>query len=101
MTNYNVTMGVAKAALEKRPFGTWERTRPCEGSREFHLRRPREDNVRPRRERFQQDAGTWSPRGPMRRNCEPAEVADTAVFLASDLARGVTGNCLLSTPGTS
>src|SRR5712671_4375235 len=29
---------------------------------------------------------------PLRRNTEPAEVADTAVFLASDLARGVTGN---------
>ncbi len=31
-------------------------------------------------------------RAPLRRNTEPAEVADTAVFLASDLARGVTGN---------
>jgi enoyl-[acyl-carrier protein] reductase I len=31
---------------------------------------------------------------PLRRNTEPAEVADTAVFLASDLARGVTGNVL-------
>jgi enoyl-[acyl-carrier protein] reductase I len=29
---------------------------------------------------------------PLRRNTEPAEVADTAVFLASDLGRGVTGN---------
>lgn len=31
---------------------------------------------------------------PLRRNCEPAEVADAAVFLASDLGRGVTGNVL-------
>jgi enoyl-[acyl-carrier protein] reductase I len=31
---------------------------------------------------------------PLRRNTEPAEVADTAVFLASDLGRGVTGNVL-------
>lgn len=31
---------------------------------------------------------------PLRRNCDPAEVADTAVFLASDLGRGVTGNCI-------
>jgi enoyl-[acyl-carrier protein] reductase I len=31
-------------------------------------------------------------RAPLRRNTDPAEVADTAVFLASDLARGVTGN---------
>ena len=29
---------------------------------------------------------------PLRRNTDPAEVADTAVFLASDLGRGVTGN---------
>ena len=31
---------------------------------------------------------------PLRRNTDPAEVADTAVFLASDLGRGVTGNIL-------
>jgi enoyl-[acyl-carrier protein] reductase I len=31
---------------------------------------------------------------PLRRNTEPAEVADAAVFLASDLGRGVTGNVL-------
>ena len=31
---------------------------------------------------------------PLRRNTDPAEVADTAVFLASDLGRGVTGNTL-------
>lgn len=33
-------------------------------------------------------------RAPLRRNCDPAEVGDTAVFLASDLGRGVTGNIL-------
>jgi Enoyl-[acyl-carrier-protein] reductase (NADH) len=33
-------------------------------------------------------------RSPLRRNTDPAEVADTAVFLASDLGRGVTGNVL-------
>jgi len=31
---------------------------------------------------------------PLRRNTDPAEVADTAVFLASDLGRGVTANVL-------
>ncbi len=31
---------------------------------------------------------------PLRRNTDPAEVADTAVFLASDLGRGVTGNVI-------
>jgi enoyl-[acyl-carrier protein] reductase I len=29
---------------------------------------------------------------PLRRNTETSEVGDTAVFLASDLGRGVTGN---------
>jgi enoyl-[acyl-carrier protein] reductase I len=31
---------------------------------------------------------------PLRRSTDPAEVADTAVFLASDLGRGVTGNVI-------
>jgi enoyl-[acyl-carrier protein] reductase I len=31
---------------------------------------------------------------PLRRNTDPAEVGDTAVFLASDLGRGVTGNII-------
>jgi len=35
-----------------------------------------------------------TPIAPLRRNTAPAEVADTAVFLASDLGRGVTGNII-------
>jgi enoyl-[acyl-carrier protein] reductase I len=31
---------------------------------------------------------------PLRRNADPAEIADTAVFLASNLGRGVTGNVI-------
>jgi len=38
-------------------------------------------------------------RSPMRRNTDPAEVADTAVFLASDLSRGVTANTLFVDSG--
>ncbi len=38
-------------------------------------------------------------RAPLRRNVEPAEVADSAVFLASDLGRGVTGNVLFVDSG--
>lgn len=38
-------------------------------------------------------------RAPLRRNCTPEEVADTAVFLASDLGRGVTGNVLFVDAG--
>ena len=36
---------------------------------------------------------------PLRRNTDPAEVADTAVFLASDLGRGVTGNVVFVDAG--
>jgi enoyl-[acyl-carrier protein] reductase I len=38
-------------------------------------------------------------RAPLRRNTDPAEVADAAVFLASDLGRGVTGNILFIDAG--
>ncbi len=36
---------------------------------------------------------------PLRRNTDIAEVADTAVFLASDLGRGVTGNIIFVDAG--
>jgi enoyl-[acyl-carrier protein] reductase I len=36
---------------------------------------------------------------PLRRNTDPAEVGDTAVFLASDLGRGVTGNVIFVDAG--
>ena len=42
---------------------------------------------------------TMPTRAPLRRNCTPEEVADTAVFLASDLGRGVTGNILFVDAG--
>jgi enoyl-[acyl-carrier protein] reductase I len=36
---------------------------------------------------------------PLRKSTDPAEVADTAVFLASDLGRGVTGNIVFVDSG--
>jgi enoyl-[acyl-carrier protein] reductase I len=36
---------------------------------------------------------------PLRRNTDPAEVGDAAVFLASELGRGVTGNVLFVDAG--
>jgi enoyl-[acyl-carrier protein] reductase I len=42
---------------------------------------------------------TVAQRAPLRRNTDPAEVGDTAVFLASDLSRGVTGNVLFVDSG--
>jgi enoyl-[acyl-carrier protein] reductase I len=38
-------------------------------------------------------------RSPLRRNTDPAEVGDTAVFLASDLGRGVTANVIFVDSG--
>jgi enoyl-[acyl-carrier protein] reductase I len=38
-------------------------------------------------------------KSPLRHSTEPAEVADAAVFLASDLSRGVTGNVLFVDSG--
>jgi enoyl-[acyl-carrier protein] reductase I len=42
---------------------------------------------------------TVAKRAPLRRNTDPAEVADAAVFLASHLGRGVTGNVLFVDSG--
>ena len=42
---------------------------------------------------------TMAERAPLRRNTDPAEVADTAVFLASPLGRGVTGNVVFVDSG--
>lgn len=42
---------------------------------------------------------TVAERAPLRRNTDPAEVADAAVFLASDLGRGVTGNIIFVDAG--
>ena len=39
-------------------------------------------------------AGQLAAGGYLRRQTDPAEVADTAVFLGSDLGRGVTGNVI-------
>jgi enoyl-[acyl-carrier protein] reductase I len=36
---------------------------------------------------------------PLRRNTEPAEVGDTAVFLASDMGRGITGSVIFVDSG--
>jgi enoyl-[acyl-carrier protein] reductase I len=42
---------------------------------------------------------TVAERSPLHRNTDPAEVADTAVFLASPLGRGLTGNILFVDAG--
>ena len=48
---------------------------------------------------FSKVLGAVAANAPLRRNTDPAEVADTAVFLASDLGRGVTGNIVFVDAG--
>ncbi len=98
LTNYNV-MGVAKAALEASvrylaselgPRGIRVnaisagpvKTASARGIRDFS--------------KILQVVGEHAP---LRRNTDPAEVADAAVFLASDLGRGVTGDVMFVDAG--
>jgi enoyl-[acyl-carrier protein] reductase I len=95
---YNV-MGVAKAALEASvrylaaDLGSWNirvnaisagpvKTASARAIKDFPML-----------------LSSVSDRSPLRRNTDPAEVADTAVFLASSLGRGVTGNVLFVDAG--
>ena len=67
--------------------------------RERHFGRPGQDGLGPRHQGLLDHSGHGPERAPLRRNTDPAEVADTAVFLASDLGRGVTGNILFVDAG--
>ena len=93
VSNYNV-MGVAKAALEAS-----SRYLASElGPRGIRVNAISAGPVKTTSARGVRDLGKMmdavAEHAPLRRNCEPAEVADAAVFLASDLGRGVTGNVL-------
>jgi enoyl-[acyl-carrier protein] reductase I len=93
VTNYNV-MGVAKAALEASmrylaselgPMGIRVNAISAGPVKTTSARGVRD---------FSKMLEAVAAHSPLRRNCEPGEVADAAVFLASDLGRGVTGNIL-------
>ncbi len=91
--NYNV-MGVAKAALEASVrYLAFDL-----GARKIRVNAISAGPVKTASARGIKDLGKMIDRvaqnSPLRRNTEPGEVADTAVFLASDLGRGVTGNVL-------
>jgi len=93
VSNYNV-MGVAKAALEAS-----SRYLASElGPQGIRVNAISAGPVKTTSARGVRDLGKMmdavAEHAPLRRNCEPAEVADAAVFLASDLGRGVTGNVL-------
>src|SRR3954447_1733699 len=98
VTNYNV-MGVAKASLEAA-------VRYLAGELRASKIRVNAISAGPVKtasaravKDFSTILDTIQARAPLRRNTDPAEVADTAVFLASDLGRGVTGNCLFVDAG--
>jgi enoyl-[acyl-carrier protein] reductase I len=98
MTNYNV-MGVAKASLEASTRYLASEL----GPRKIRVNAISAGPVKTASARAVKDLSTildlTIQRAPLRRNVEPAEVGDAAVFLASDLGRGVTGNILFVDSG--
>lgn len=91
--NYNV-MGVAKAALE----ATVRYLASDLGPKNIRVNAISAGPVKTASARAIKDFSTIldivAQHAPLRRNTDPAEVADTAVFLASNLGRGVTGNTI-------
>src|SRR5579872_1019856 len=98
LTNYNV-MGVAKASLE----AAMRYLASDMGPQKIRVNAISAGPVKTASARAVKDFSTIldvvQQRAPLRHNTDPAEVADTAVFLASDLGRGVTGNILFVDSG--
>ena len=98
ITNYNV-MGVAKASLE-----AGVRYLASEmGAKGIRVNAISAGPIKTVSARAVKDFSTVleaiQSRAPLKRNTDASEVADTAVFLASDLGRGVTANCLFVDAG--
>ncbi|HYM69278.1 MAG TPA: enoyl-ACP reductase [bacterium] len=93
MPNYNV-MGVAKAALE----ASVRHLAVDLGPRGIRVNAISAGPIKTASARaiqgFSRVLEVMEQRAPLRRNTDPDEVADAAVFLASPLARGVTGEVL-------
>ena len=98
LTNYNV-MGVAKAALE----ASVRYLAGELGQQKIRVNAISAGPVKTAAARgikdFSKILEAVSARAPFRRNTDPAEVADAAVFLASDLGRGVTGDVIFVDAG--
>jgi len=96
--NYNV-MGVAKAALE----AAVRYLASDLGPQQIRVNAISAGPVKTASARAVKDFSTildsLPKRAPLRRNTDPAEVADAAVFLASHLGRGVTANILFVDSG--
>ena len=93
VTNYNI-MGVAKAALEAEVRYLASELGPSN----IRVNAISAGAIKTISARGIKDLGKMleisAQRAPLRRNTDIAEVADTAVFLGSDLGRGVTGNVI-------
>lgn len=96
--NYNV-MGVAKAALE----ACVRYLANDLGPKQIRVNAISAGAIKTASARGVRDFSKILESGPalapLRRNTDPAEVADSAVFFASDLSRGVTGNILFVDAG--
>ncbi|HWB97529.1 MAG TPA: enoyl-ACP reductase [Bryobacteraceae bacterium] len=96
--NYNI-MGVAKASLE----ASVRYLANDLGPRNIRVNAISAGPVKTVSARGIKDFSTIldivAQHAPLRRNTDPAEVADTAVFLASHLGRGVTGNVVFVDAG--
>jgi enoyl-[acyl-carrier protein] reductase I len=98
LKNYNV-MGVAKASLE----ASVRYLASDLGERRIRVNAISAGPVKTASARAVKDFSTMldnvAQKSPLRRTTDPAEVADTAVFLASDLGRGVTGSVMFVDSG--
>lgn len=98
VTNYNV-MGVAKAALEAEVKYLASEL----GASKIRVNAISAGPIKTISARgikdFSKVLDFVAQHAPLRRNTDIAEVADTAVFLASDLGRGVTGNIIFVDSG--
>jgi len=98
LTNYNV-MGVAKAALEASVRYLASEL----GPKKIRVNAISAGPVKTASARgikdFSKILQVVSEHAPFRRNTDPSEVADAAVFLASDLGRGVTGDVMFVDAG--
>jgi enoyl-[acyl-carrier protein] reductase I len=98
LTNYNV-MGVAKAALEASVRYLASEL----GEKKIRVNAISAGPIKTASARGVKDLSKMmqavAERSPFKRGTDPAEVADAAVFLASDLGRGVTGDVLFVDAG--
>ena len=98
LTNYNV-MGVAKAGLEAAVRYLASEL----GEKKIRINAISAGPVKTASARgikdFSKILELVQAKAPLRRNTDPAEVADMAVFLGSDLGRGVTGDVLFVDAG--